>query len=117
MLFLNPSLDVTLGVPRIIEIINGAPNIKTPIITAILERDDNANIARVVKGRIEKTNLGQVCSCGKKVSLSYTHIICSLCLFLCLSIYPIIQFICSEFTGFFFFKSYCVCYSYFGSVM
>jgi len=63
MLFLNLSLDVTLGVPRIIEIINGASNIKTPIITAILERDDNAKTAKIVKGRIEKTNLGQVCSC------------------------------------------------------
>lgn len=69
MLFLNLSLDVTLGVPRIIEIINGAKDIKTPIMTAILERDDNANTARMVKGRIEKTNLGQVCSCSK-VSLS-----------------------------------------------
>lgn len=70
MLFLNLSLDVTLGVPRIQEIIDGARNIKTPIITAILEREDNAETARAVKGRIEKTNLGQVCNCSKKVSLS-----------------------------------------------
>ncbi|CAI8603101.1 unnamed protein product [Vicia faba] len=63
------SMNVTLGVPRIIEIINGAPNIKTPIITAILERDDNANIAKVVKGRIEKTNLGQV---AKSIQVVYT---------------------------------------------
>lgn len=103
MLFLNLSLDVTLGVPRIIEIINGAPNIKTPIITAILERDDNANIARVVKGRIEKTNLGQVCSCSKKVSLSYPHIICQLYVYFdAYQFYPIIQFICSDFTRCFF---------------
>lgn len=67
MLSLNLSLDVTLGVPRVKEIMNGNKKISTPIITAILERDDNANTARIVKGRIEKTNLGQVCSCGKKV--------------------------------------------------
>jgi len=48
---------------------NGNKKISTPIITAILERTDCANTARIVKGRIEKTNLGQVCSCGKKVSI------------------------------------------------
>lgn len=62
MTILNSSLDVTLGVPRIKEIINGAKKISTPIITAILESDNNANTARMVKGRIEKTNLGQVWS-------------------------------------------------------
>ena len=62
MVSLDSSLDVTLGVPRIKEIINGAKKISTPIITAILENDDNANAARMVKGRIEKTNLGQVCT-------------------------------------------------------
>lgn len=66
MLSLNLSLDITLGVPRIREIINAAANISTPIITAFLEADDNANTARMVKGRIEKTNLGQVFSCRKK---------------------------------------------------
>jgi hypothetical protein len=70
MSFLNLSLDVTLGVPRIKEIIDGLANIKTPIITAILESDDDINTARVVKGRIEKTTLGQVCSCSKRISLS-----------------------------------------------
>ncbi|KAJ7947738.1 DNA-directed RNA polymerase subunit [Quillaja saponaria] len=54
------SMNVTLGVPRIKEIINANKNISTPIITAILENDDNVNTARMVKGRIEKTNLGQV---------------------------------------------------------
>lgn len=66
MFSLNLSSDVTLGVPRIKEIMNGNKKISTPIITAKLDIDDNANTARVVKGRIEKTNLGQVCSCGKK---------------------------------------------------
>lgn len=64
---LNPSLDINLGVPRIREIIDVTKNIRTPIITAILESDDNALIARMVKGRIEKTNLGQVCFCRKKL--------------------------------------------------
>ncbi|RDY11124.1 DNA-directed RNA polymerase III subunit 1, partial [Mucuna pruriens] len=53
-------INVTLGVPRIKEIMNGNKKISTPIITAKLETTDNAITARVVKGRIEKTNLGQV---------------------------------------------------------
>lgn len=57
---LNSSIDVTLGVPRIKEIINGAKKIMTPIITAELDRDDNVSIARMIKGRIDKTLLGQV---------------------------------------------------------
>ncbi len=51
---------ITLGVPRIKEIINASKNISTPIITAQLEVDDDADIGRVVKGRIEKTRLGEV---------------------------------------------------------
>ncbi|XP_010265589.1 PREDICTED: DNA-directed RNA polymerase III subunit 1 [Nelumbo nucifera] len=54
------SMNVTLGVPRIKEIINGAKNISTPIITATLECDDNVKSARIVKGCIEKTVLGEV---------------------------------------------------------
>ncbi|KAL6204627.1 hypothetical protein ACLB2K_021894 [Fragaria x ananassa] len=57
------SMNVTLGVPRIKEIINGAKNIHTPIITTVLECDNNPMIARMVAGRIEKTNLGQVAEC------------------------------------------------------
>ncbi|KAK4255011.1 hypothetical protein QN277_008074 [Acacia crassicarpa] len=64
------SMNVTLGVPRIKEIINGAKRISTPIITAILESDDNANTARMVKGRIEKTNLGQIAKSIKIVMTS-----------------------------------------------
>ena len=56
----NSSIDVTLGVPRIKEIINAAKKISTPIITTKLECPDNAKTARMVKGRIEKTYLGQV---------------------------------------------------------
>ncbi|KNE68594.1 hypothetical protein AMAG_12759 [Allomyces macrogynus ATCC 38327] len=84
------SMNVTLGVPRIKEIINAAKTISTPIITAKLEsekKDKNAAVtkgkgaaaankakvavvgkgpahselaARIVKGRVEKTLLGDV---------------------------------------------------------
>ncbi|XP_016187356.1 DNA-directed RNA polymerase III subunit 1 [Arachis ipaensis] len=64
------SMNVTLGVPRIKEIINGSKKISTPIITAILETDNNPNTARIVKGRIEKTNLGQVAKSIKVVITS-----------------------------------------------
>ncbi|XP_027345912.1 DNA-directed RNA polymerase III subunit 1 [Abrus precatorius] len=64
------SMNVTLGVPRIKEIICASKKISTPIITAMLESDDNANTARMVKGRIEKTNLGQVAKSIKVVMSS-----------------------------------------------
>jgi DNA-directed RNA polymerase III subunit RPC1 len=54
------SMNITQGVPRIKEIINASKNISTPIITAHLEKDSDAEFARVVKGRIEKTLLGEV---------------------------------------------------------
>ena len=51
---------ITLGVPRIKEIINASKIISTPIITAHLATDSDPEHARVVKGRIEKTLLGEV---------------------------------------------------------
>ncbi|XP_038060034.1 DNA-directed RNA polymerase III subunit RPC1-like isoform X2 [Patiria miniata] len=54
------SMNITLGVPRIKEIINASKNISTPIITAQLDIDDDADFGRLVKGRIEKTKLGEV---------------------------------------------------------
>ncbi|KAF7153706.1 hypothetical protein RHSIM_Rhsim01G0223300 [Rhododendron simsii] len=54
------SMNVTLGVPRIKEIINASKKISTPIITAPLDRNDNLKTARMVKGRVGKTLLGQV---------------------------------------------------------
>ncbi|XP_043285852.1 DNA-directed RNA polymerase III subunit RPC1 [Venturia canescens] len=54
------SMNITQGVPRIKEIINANPKISTPIITAALENDTDAEFARRVKGRIEKTTLGEV---------------------------------------------------------
>ena len=52
--------DITLGVPRIKEIINASRSISTPIISAQLMNDKNADEARKVKGRVEKTLLGEV---------------------------------------------------------
>jgi DNA-directed RNA polymerase III subunit RPC1 len=73
------SMNITLGVPRIKEIINASKNISTPIITAILSQDSDEKFARIVKGRIEKTTLGEVPAravvrvrsgvCGKRLSV------------------------------------------------
>ncbi|XP_071725233.1 LOW QUALITY PROTEIN: DNA-directed RNA polymerase III subunit 1-like [Rutidosis leptorrhynchoides] len=54
------SMNITQGVPRIQEIINAAKKISTPIITAELDQAESENAARMVKGRIENTVLGQV---------------------------------------------------------
>jgi len=55
------SMNVTLGVPRIKEIINAAKAISTPIISCKLVTRDSEASARIVKGRLEKTLLGDVC--------------------------------------------------------
>ena len=54
------SMNVTLGVPRIKEIMNASREISTPIIEAPLENADSEVAARVVKARIEKTTLGDI---------------------------------------------------------
>ena len=54
------SMNVTLGVPRIKEIINASKVISTPIINAVLVNDKDERAARVVKGRVEKTLLEDV---------------------------------------------------------
>merc|ERR1712130_272962 len=54
------SMNITLGVPRIKEIINASKKISTPIVTTHLECDIDPEFARRVKGRIEKTTLGEV---------------------------------------------------------
>lgn len=54
------SMNVTLGVPRIKEIINASKVISTPIINSVLVNDDDEIAARVVKGRIEKTSLKDI---------------------------------------------------------
>ena len=54
------SMNVTLGVPRIKEIINASKVISTPIITVQLVHPDSLQSARIVKGRLERTALGEV---------------------------------------------------------
>jgi RNA polymerase Rpb1, domain 5 len=54
------SMNVTLGVPRIKEIINASKTINTPIVSSKLIAADSEISARVVKGRLEKTFLGDV---------------------------------------------------------
>lgn len=61
------SMNVTLGVPRIKEIINATKEISTPIITASLVNDTDLVSARIVKGRIEKTLLGDIAKYIKEV--------------------------------------------------
>ena len=56
------SMNITLGVPRIKEIISAAKNISTPIITAKLENDTDVSVARIVKARLEKCVLEDVIS-------------------------------------------------------
>ncbi|KAJ3073268.1 hypothetical protein HDU98_001886 [Podochytrium sp. JEL0797] len=56
------SMNVTLGVPRIKEIINASKMINTPVIKAHLAgmTKDDKRSARVVQGRIEKTTLESI---------------------------------------------------------
>ncbi|TPX38204.1 DNA-directed RNA polymerase [Synchytrium microbalum] len=54
------SMNVTLGVPRIKEIINASKNISTPAITAMLYAGATEVTARFAKSRIEKTTLNDV---------------------------------------------------------
>lgn len=54
------SMNITQGVPRIKEIINASKSISTPIIHASLIDPENAEFARRVKGRIERTTLGEI---------------------------------------------------------
>jgi DNA-directed RNA polymerase III subunit RPC1 len=55
------SMNITLGVPRIKEIISAAKSISTPIINAKLENDTDLRVARIVKARLEKCVLEDVC--------------------------------------------------------
>lgn len=54
------AMNITQGVPRIKEIINASHNISTPVITAALDGIATEQFARLVKGRLERTRLGEV---------------------------------------------------------
>ena len=60
-------MNITLGVPRLKEIINAVKNISTPIITTTLKNEFDETIARIIKGRIEKTYLKDICEYIKEV--------------------------------------------------
>ncbi|KAG5635316.1 hypothetical protein H0H81_011729 [Sphagnurus paluster] len=69
------SMNVTLGVPRIKEIINAAKVISTPIISCKLVTSDSEASARIVKGRLEKTLLGDIASVLEEAwAPEYTYI-------------------------------------------
>ncbi|CAG8634234.1 6225_t:CDS:10, partial [Paraglomus occultum] len=61
------SMNVTLGVPRIKEIINATKTISTPIITCKLVSEYDVKAARIVKGRLETTYLGDIAKCIEEV--------------------------------------------------
>jgi hypothetical protein len=65
------SMNVTLGVPRIKEIINAAKAISTPIISCKLVTNNSEASARIVKGRLERTSLGDVSAiCPSELSFA-----------------------------------------------
>ena len=61
------SMNVTLGVPRLKEIINGSKFISTPIIEARLVNKRDITAARIIKAQIEMTRLGEVVTYIKEV--------------------------------------------------
>jgi len=63
------SMNITQGVPRLKELINAAKSISTPIVRCVLEDSKSEEFARLVKGRIEKTLLGQVTKYFEEVYL------------------------------------------------
>jgi DNA-directed RNA polymerase III subunit RPC1 len=81
------SMNITLGVPRIKEIINAAKFISTPVVTAHLDHANDETIARIVKSRIEKTTLGEVTTLSPHFSLSpfVFSIFFSIVSFICLA--------------------------------
>ena len=55
-------MNVTLGVPRLKEIINASKSVSTPIMDVYLDDSKSLEAARTVKGRLEKTTLGEISS-------------------------------------------------------
>lgn len=77
-------MNITLGFPRINEVINNTKDITTPIIEANLVQENDITAAKIVKGRIEKIKLERICkyieevispqSCYIKVKLDKEYI-------------------------------------------
>ena len=61
------SMNITLGVPRIKEIINFTKNISTPVIFAKLVQENDVTAAKIVKGRIETIKLSKIVNYIKEV--------------------------------------------------
>ncbi|ETB62832.1 hypothetical protein, variant [Plasmodium yoelii 17X] len=70
------SMNVTLGVPRIKEIINASSIIQTPILNIPLRIKDNYNFALMMKSKLEKTSIRDICEyikenyCSKGIYIS-----------------------------------------------
>jgi DNA-directed RNA polymerase III subunit RPC1 len=60
-------MNVTLGVPRIQEVMNAVKTIKTPVIDACHENDRDEKAARGLKGMIDRVLLGQVARSIEKI--------------------------------------------------
>ncbi|CAG9460748.1 unnamed protein product [Pedinophyceae sp. YPF-701] len=74
------SMNVTLGVPRIKEVINAARKISTPIIEAHLAVNDQESAARAVQSRLERTLLGQVARTMRVIAgTNDAHLLIELC--------------------------------------
>jgi len=61
------SMNITLGIPRVNEIVNYTQNISTPLIYVELVQDNDITAAKIVKGRIEKIKLNRICKYIKEV--------------------------------------------------
>lgn len=61
------SMNVTLGVPRIQEVMNAVKTIKTPVVVAPLENKTDPIAAIAMKGVIDKVTLGQITKYIKEV--------------------------------------------------
>ena len=61
------SMNVTLGVPRIKEIMNAADNITTPIIEITLEDENNLQLAKMVKNQISCVHLVDILKYAEEV--------------------------------------------------
>ncbi|KAJ2401988.1 DNA-directed RNA polymerase III subunit C1 (rpo31) [Coemansia sp. RSA 2559] len=67
------SMNVTMGVPRIKEIINAAKKISIPVVECKLVNERSVSSARIVKGRVERTLLRDI---ARSISEVYTSSSC-----------------------------------------
>ncbi|KAL8591010.1 hypothetical protein ACOMHN_021775 [Nucella lapillus] len=70
------SMNVTLGVPRVKEIINASKKIQTPIVRAQLDVADDKDVAMLVKNRVDKTTLEQITKSSHVVTTQNDCFVC-----------------------------------------